>query len=124
LDDALRSMPNDPIIISLQGVFHALTGSPLQALRCMNKALANPRSFGHAHHTSYQIACINSLLGRPEAALEWLEKAVDTGFACWPFFLKDVCLENLRKLPKFDVFISSLQAKYPDHLGLLEGPTS
>ena len=124
LDDAVRSMPNDPIIISLQGVFHALTGSPLQALRCMNKALANPRSFGHAHHTSYQIACINSLLGRPEAALEWLEKAVDTGFACWPFFLRDVCLENLRKLPKFDVFIGSLQAKYPDHLGLLEGPTS
>ena len=124
LHAAARVMPNDPIIISLQGVFHALTGSPLQAVRCMTRSLANPKSFGHTHHTSYQIACINSLIGRSEAALEWLEKAVDTGFACWPFFLKDICLQNLRRLPKFDNFVSSLQAKYPDHLGLLESPKS
>jgi len=28
-------------------------------------------------------------------------------------------LENLRVLPEFEVLVSSLQAKYPDHLGLL-----
>jgi DNA-binding winged helix-turn-helix (wHTH) protein/Flp pilus assembly protein TadD len=124
LDAAVRTMPEDPMIVSLQGVFYALTGSSLQALRCMSKALANPKSFGHAHHTSYQIACINSLLDRPETAFEWLEKAVDTGFACWPFFLKDICLKNLRKLPKFDALVGSLQAKYPAYLGLLESQTS
>jgi len=120
LDEAVHAMPEEPMIISLQGVFHALTGNSLQALRCMSKACANPKSFGHAHHTSYQVACINSLLGRPDTAFEWLEKAVETGFACWPFFLKDICLKNLRELPKFDALIGSLQAKYPDRLGLLE----
>jgi hypothetical protein len=85
----------------------------------MSRACANPKSFGHAHHTHYQIACILSLLGRPEAALEWLERSVDTGFACWPFFLKDPCLKNLRSLPQFELLVSSLQGKYPDHLGLL-----
>ena len=124
LELAVRTMPDEPMIVSLQGVFHALTGNSLQALRSMSKALANPKSFGHAHHTSYQIACINALLDRPEAAFEWLEKAVETGFACWPFFSRDVCLENLRKLPKFEALIGSLQAKYPAHLGLLEGQAS
>ena len=28
-------------------------------------------------------------------------------------------LKNLRELPAFEVLVSSLQAKYPDHLGLL-----
>jgi hypothetical protein len=89
------------------------------ALECLTRACASPKSFGHAHPTYYQVACILVLLGRPEAAFEWLERSVSTGFACWPFFVKDAGLEKLRGLPEFEVLVSSLQAKYPDHLGLL-----
>lgn len=119
LDDALRVLPEEPAIISLQGVFYALTGKKDAALECMSRACAIPKSFGHSHHTYYQIACILSLLGRQQTAFEWLERSVSTGFACWPFYRKDRCLENLRALPEFEVLVSSLQAKYPDHLGLL-----
>jgi DNA-binding winged helix-turn-helix (wHTH) protein/TolB-like protein len=119
IEEAVRLLPEDPLIISLQGVFYALTGKETQALDCMAKACANPKSFGHAHHTYYQIACILALAGRRETALEWLERSVGTGFACWPFFLKDPCLQNLRGMPQFELLLSSLQAKYPDHLGLL-----
>lgn len=119
MDDARRALPEEPAIISLQGVFYALTGKKDAALECMTRACAIPKSFGHSHHTYYQIACILSLLGRQQTAFEWLERSVSTGFACWPFFLKDRFLENLRALPEFDVLVSSLQAKYPDHLGLL-----
>jgi hypothetical protein len=45
--------------------------------------------------------------------------SIGTEFACWPFFLKDPCLKNLRGLSEFETLVSSLQAKYPDHLGLL-----
>jgi DNA-binding winged helix-turn-helix (wHTH) protein/tetratricopeptide (TPR) repeat protein len=119
LDEALHLLPDEPLIISLQGVFCALTGRDEQALDCLTQACASPKSFGHAHHAYYQIACILALLGRREAAFEWLERSVSTGFACWPFFLKDPSLQNLRGLPEFEVFVSALQAKYPDHLGLL-----
>jgi DNA-binding winged helix-turn-helix (wHTH) protein/tetratricopeptide (TPR) repeat protein len=119
LEEAVQLLPEDPIIISMQGVFHALTGKPEQALDCMTRACASPRSFGHAHHTYYQIACILALLGRRETAFEWLERSVSTGFACWPFFMKDRCLQNLWGLPEFELLVSSLQARYPDHLGLL-----
>ena len=119
LDEALQLLPEEPLIISLQGVFYALTGRSDQALDCMIKACASPKSFGHAHHTYYQIACILALAGRREIAFEWLERSISTGFSCWPFFLKDPCLQSLRGLPEFELLVSSLQARYPDHLGLL-----
>jgi len=119
LDEALQLLADDPIITSLQGVFYALTGKHDQALDCMNRACASPKSFGHAHHTYYQIACILALGGQRENAFAWLERSVSSGFACWPFFLKDHCLQNLHGLPEFELLVSSLQAKYPDHLGLL-----
>ena len=119
LDEALQLLPDEPLIISLQGVFCALTGQEEQALECLTRACASPKSFGHAHHAYYQVARILALLDRREAAFEWLERSVSTGFACWPFFLKDPCLQNLRGLSEFEVLVSALQTKYPDHLGLL-----
>ena len=119
LDEAVHLLPEEPLIVSLQGVYYALTGKDGKALDCLARACASPKSFGHAHHSYYQIACILSVLGQRQAAFEWLERSVSCGFACWPFFLKDPCLKNLRELPGFEVLVSSLQAKYPDHLGVL-----
>jgi DNA-binding winged helix-turn-helix (wHTH) protein/TolB-like protein len=119
LDEAIQILPEEPLMVSLQGLFFALRGKNGKALECLAKACASPKSFGHAHHSYYQIACILAVLGQRQAAFEWLERSVSCGFACWPFFLKDPCLKNLRELPGFDVLVSSLQAKYPDHLGLL-----
>jgi tetratricopeptide (TPR) repeat protein len=119
LDEALQLLPEEPLIISLQGVLSALTGRPEHAHHCIIRACASPKSFGHAHHTYYQIACIFALTGQPTTALEWLERSVGTGFGCWPLFMKDPCLQSLRGLPEFELLISALQAKYPDHLGLL-----
>jgi DNA-binding winged helix-turn-helix (wHTH) protein/tetratricopeptide (TPR) repeat protein len=118
LDEAVRLFPEEPLIISLLGVYWALAGKAEQALECVARACGTAKSFGHAHHTYYQIACISALLGRREVAFEWLERSVTTGFACWPFFLKDVCLQGLQTLPEFEVLVNSLQTKYPDHLGL------
>jgi tetratricopeptide (TPR) repeat protein len=119
IDEALRVVPNDPLIISIQGLLHALMGNGEAAIACVTRACSSPKSFGHAHHTYHQIACTLALTGRRETAFEWLERSVSTGFACWPFFLKDPCLASLRSLPEFELLITALQAKYPDHLGLL-----
>ena len=119
MEEALQLVPNDPLIISLQGLLHALMGNGEAAIACVTRACSSPKSFGHAHHTYHQIACTLALTGRRETAFEWLERSVSTGFACWPFFLKDPCLASLRSLPEFELLITALQAKYPDHLGLL-----
>jgi serine/threonine protein kinase len=44
-----------------------------------------PLSFGHAHHTYYQIACVYAVLGETGKAMAWLERSVESGFGCWPF---------------------------------------
>jgi len=119
LGEALKLLPEEPLIISLQGVLYALTRKIPQALDCVARACASPKTFGHAHHSYYQIACILALAGQCQSSFEWLERSVSSGFACWPFFLKDRCLQNLHSLPEFELLVSSLQAKYPDHLGLL-----
>ena len=119
LDDAVDLLPDEPLIVSLLGVYWALTGEAEPALASVAQACGTAKSFGHAHHTYYQIACIYSVLGRREVAFEWLERSVNSGFACWPYFSKDACLRNLRSLPEFETLVSSLQAKYPDHIGLL-----
>jgi DNA-binding winged helix-turn-helix (wHTH) protein/tetratricopeptide (TPR) repeat protein len=119
LDEAVKLLPEEPLITSLEGVYFARIGLERKALDRLTAACANPKSFGHAHHSHYQIASILALLERREAAFEWLERSVSSGFACWPFFLKDPCLQNLRDLPAFEALIGSLQVKYPDHLGLL-----
>jgi hypothetical protein len=112
-------LPEEPLVVSLEGVYYASTGLAAKALDCLTTACASPKSFGHAHHSYYQIACILALLERRQAGFEWLERSVQGGFACWPFFLKDPHLKNLRELPQFEILVSSLQAKYPDQLGLL-----
>jgi DNA-binding winged helix-turn-helix (wHTH) protein/tetratricopeptide (TPR) repeat protein len=119
LDEAVQLLPEEPLIVSLLGLYWALVGKAEQALECVTRACSSAKSFGHAHHTYYQIASVYSLLGQPQAAYEWLERSMGTGFACWPFFLKDACLQNLRALPEFEVLVSSLQTKYPDHVGTL-----
>ena len=119
MDEALALVPNDPLTTSLQGLLYALTGNGEAAIDCVTRACSSPKSFGHAHHTYYQIACTLALTGRRETAFDWLERSVSTGFACWPFFLKDPCLASLRSLPEFELLITALQTKYPDHLGLL-----
>lgn len=119
LDESAKLLPGEPLIISLQGLFYALAGKREQALACLSRACASPKSFGHAHHTYYQVASILAVLGKRQEAFEWLERSVSTGFACWPFFLRDPCLENLKGMSEFEVLITSLQAKYSDNLGLL-----
>lgn len=119
IEEALQLVPNEPLIISLHGLFHALMGNADAAIDCVTRACSIPKSFGHAHHTYYQIACALALTGRRETAFEWLERSVSTGFACWPYFLKDPSLASLRSIPEFELLITALQAKYQDHLGLL-----
>ena len=96
-----------------------MRGKAREALECVSRACAIPKSFGLVDHTYYQIVRTVALLGKAKAGYGWLERSVSTGFACWPFFVKDPCLRNLWRIAEFNVLVSASQAKYPDHLGLL-----
>ena len=109
---ARKQLTDDPLIASLQGMLYAQRNQTGPALECVRAALDVPRSFGHTHHTYYQIACIYAVLRETDKALAWLERSVDTGFACWPFFRLDPHLESLRDEPEFKRLVADLERKY------------
>ncbi|MBV8731974.1 MAG: tetratricopeptide repeat protein, partial [Acidobacteriia bacterium] len=109
---ALERYPDEPLFISLQGMLHAYQNQPGLAMECVRKALDFPFSLANAHHTFHHLACIYAVLGNIEKAMAWLEKSVDTGFPCWPFFQLDPSLENLRGSPRFQRLIEDLDRKY------------
>jgi hypothetical protein len=57
LREALAIAPEEPLYISLQGILHAVQGDDGPALDCIRRACESPHSFGHDHHTYYQLGC-------------------------------------------------------------------
>jgi hypothetical protein len=109
---AVQHFPDEPLITSAQGMLHARRNERDAALECVRRALDSPRSFGHTHHTYYQIACVYAVLGDTDRAMAWLEHSVDTGNAPWPFFRIDPHLERLREKPEFIRLTDDLERKY------------
>jgi hypothetical protein len=52
------------------------------------------------------------VLGDTATAMAWLERSVNTGFACWPFFRLDPYLESLREEPAFKRLMADLEETY------------
>jgi tetratricopeptide (TPR) repeat protein len=104
--------PDDPFLLSLQGMLHARRQETGAALECVRKALDLPITVGHAHHAYYQVACVYAVLGETEKAMAWLQRSVDTGNPCWPFFKLDPHLESLRTEPRFQRLVADLEREY------------
>jgi tetratricopeptide (TPR) repeat protein len=112
LAEGLRAFPAEPLFIATEGLLHARRGENARALECVRLALDSPRSFGHTHHVHHEVAGIYATLGEMEKAMGWLERAADTGFPCWPFFLVDPFLANLRDKAEFSRLIGDLRRTY------------
>jgi Tfp pilus assembly protein PilF len=109
---ALKQVRDEPLIVTLQGMLYARRRQTDLALQSVRNALDSPHSFGHTHHTYYHIACVYAVLGETDKAMAWLERSVDTGFACWPFFRVDPFLESLREEPAFKRLVADLEETY------------
>ena len=108
----LQGESYESYITSFEGILHARRHHRDLALDCVRRAIDSPRSFGHTHHTYYNIACVHAVLGDLPTAMAWLERSVDTGFAAWPFFLVDPHLEHLRDEPAFKRLVAGLEERY------------
>ncbi len=109
LGQALAMAPDEPLYLSLQGILHALKGETELALQCIRRTCESPYSFGHDHHTYYQLGSIYSVLGETQKSLGWINRSIETGFPCWTFFQVDPTLKNLRTLPEFQTQVEELK---------------
>lgn len=126
-EDALKSLrtyldshPNDAggLVTSVEAIVHALFQRHTEAEEAIARAVSR-RGFGHFHHTQYHVACAYALMDKKDSAIEWLRKSAAEGFNCYPLFLCDTNLDNLRSDPRFTEFLAderkrfeALQSKY------------
>ncbi len=95
-----ESLQPDPSPVhALFGICYLQTGAYDRALSEFDTAVKiNPADF----NSMYNIACAYSLQNRPEHALEWLERAVDTGFSDVQHMEQDPDLDNIRESAAYD----------------------
>ena len=99
------------LLTSVEAIVHALFQRETEAEAAIQRASVR-RGYGHFHHTEYHIASAYALLNQKDSALEWLRKTVAEGFNCYPLFLCDSSLDNLRADPRFIELLASEQKRY------------
>ena len=120
LDEALQLLPEEPLIISLQGVFYALTGERRTGTRLHGQGLCESKIIWA--RAPYLLS--DRLHSRPGRPTRNCFRVAGAECQHWIRMLalfpeRPVVSRSLRGLPEFELLVSSLQAKYPDHLGLL-----
>jgi adenylate cyclase len=113
LEEFLSDYPEDTggVFAGMQAIFSAAVGDARRAEEKVRQAAAK-RAFGHFHHTAYSLASAYALLNKPQAAVQWLQEAVDTGFACYPVFERDPNLDHIRGNLQFIALMTRLKQEW------------
>ena len=114
VDSALKSGPRDEggIMTSIQALIAAHKGDERGVEEKVKTSVELGCKFGHFHHATFNFAEAYSILDRPESAMEWLQITADDGFPCYPLFLNDPDLDNIREYPGFKDFMSKQKKQW------------
>ncbi len=97
---------------SVKAMLLARCSKQREAEDTIKRAIEIGKSFGHFHHTAYNIAVAYALLNKPAEAIKWLQVAADDGFPCYPWFENDANLNSLRKDEQFIGFMAKLKRQW------------
>jgi len=112
LERALHTFPNDPsgALSGIEAVLLARS-EPLRALALIEK-VANRRAVNPSHHAAYFAAIAWGQMGRAAEAVQYLREAADTGFPCYPLFVRDPTLDPIRQDPGFRAFLADMHTRW------------
>jgi hypothetical protein len=60
----------------------------------------------------YNIASVYALMGEHQQALQWLHRAAEHRFPCYPLFERDPNLNNLRTDPDFKAWLDEMKSQW------------
>jgi tetratricopeptide (TPR) repeat protein len=114
IEKFLKDYPKDEggLGTSVKAMILAKAGKEQEAEEAIQRAAEMGKSFGHFHHTAYNLASAYALLNKPEQSIKWLEVAADDGFPCYPLFENDANLNSLRKDERFIAFMAKLKRQW------------
>ena len=73
------------------------------------RAAAVARGSYMDHHVAYSLGAAFAQLGQAEESMTWLQRAVDTGFPCYPWFSRDTLLDPIRQAPSFQRLLETVR---------------
>ena len=82
--------------------------------RARTRAAAIARGSYMDHHVAYSLGATFAQLGQPDASIRWLERAVATGFPCYPWFERDTLLDPVRRNPRFQSLVQAGRRTHGD----------
>ena len=97
---------------SLRAIVSAKQADARRAEADIQSAIEKGKGFVHFHHTQYNIASAYALLRQPQAAVDWLRRTAAEGLPCYPLFVSDHNLDNIRGDPAFVAFLREQQAQW------------
>ena len=114
VEDYLQRFPQDEggSFTSVKALLLAKAGRHTEAREMIRRAEEIGSDFGHFHHTAYNIASAYAAMNEPEAAVQWLERAADTGFPNYSYFQADPNLESIRQDQQFVEFMVKLKSRW------------
>ena len=112
LENNLKSSGDNNLSNSAYAMILADKGEYIKAEKKMELALTNSEDLIHVHHVYYQLGVASAIMNKKEIAVEWLNKAADTGFPNYPLFSSDPYLKNLKGFKAYDELLSKLEDKW------------
>jgi Flp pilus assembly protein TadD len=100
--DHLERHPDDTRALYLGAVALSSTGETAKARQWAKRAVAMEPDDSAV---LYNVACVYSLLGLADSAIDCLEQAVASGFGHWDWLVHDSDLDPLRAHPRFTALL-------------------
>jgi hypothetical protein len=104
-----QEYPGDVLTHPLRGLLAARRGDAAEAREQGRLTTANRTAFGHYHHAQYDLACIDTMLGEPAAAVRELHAAAENGYPCATLFESDPLLAPLHGDASFEALLERLR---------------
>jgi TolB-like protein/tRNA A-37 threonylcarbamoyl transferase component Bud32/Tfp pilus assembly protein PilF len=120
-EEAIRTaqqiLPDEPWLISCEGLLWAERGEFRKAELAVQRALRSKKTFLHTHHMWHTAAATYSLIGKPAPAIALVRKAASLGLPNYPLFRDDRHFESLRNQPAFLRLLSDLKREWEVYRG-------
>lgn len=111
LDSIPEALQEDADYCGMKAVFQALKGDAKGTEFWIQKAIQYGERLGHFHHITCNIAEAYSILGKLPKAIKWIQYTIEDGFPCYPWFISNPCLENLRDQPGFQKLLETTRVE-------------
>ena len=110
--ELLKEYPEHSVTNSLAAIFYATEGNKELSNQKIEKAIRTGTSFGHFHHTAYNIGVAYAIMNNHPEAIRWLQNATEDGLPCYTFIANDPYLENLRNNAQFKSLLEKLKKQW------------